>query len=138
MTLGPEGCGVLEHPPECLCDVHIKDPTTTTVIIPYGITNGEALAYFGDWDGTLAHWFELNAYAWEAIWKYRQQQPVLQNRQRYGRGLDQPVYDYLVQRIREGGQPTPVRQEIIDRFNVTIHKSYVTNLKKRLQKKGLL
>lgn len=138
MTKGPEGCGVVEHPPDCLCDVHIKEPTPVTAVIPYGMVNGEALADFGKWDGTLVHWFELTNYAWDSIWRYRANQTVYQNRQQYGRGLSQPVYDYLVQRIKEGGQPTPIRQEIIDRFNVTIHKSYVTNLRKRLQKRGLL
>jgi hypothetical protein len=138
MTKSPEGCGVLEHPPDCLCDVHITKPTTTKLAIPHEMLHGEALAHFGKWDGTLHHWFELASFAWDNIWKFRANQPVIDNRGRYARGLNDDVYAYLVQRIREGGQPTPVRQEIIDRFNVTINKSYVTKLRQRLAQRGEL
>jgi hypothetical protein len=48
------------------------------------------------------------------------------------------AYHYLVEGIRDGKQPTPLRQELIDIFGVTIHKSYVTKLRQRLERRGEL
>lgn len=138
MTAQPDGCGVLKHPPDCLCDVHITEPTTVKLAIPYEMLHGEALAYYGKWDGTLHHWFQLADFAWEAIWKHRNEEPVTENRGRFARGLPDDVYAYLVARIREGGQPTPIRTEIINKFDYTISKSYVTNLRKRMAQRGQL
>lgn len=132
------GCGCDEHPPDCLCDVIIKEPTQIRVSIPYGIEYGDEIARYGKWDGTLAHWFQLVDFAYSALWKFRNEQPVTDNRGRYARGLPDDVYAFLVQRIREGGQPTPVKNEILDRFGVTIHKSYVTQLRKRMTLRGEL
>lgn len=128
------GCGCDDHPPECLCDVIIKEPTPIRVTIPYGIEYGDEIARFGKWDGTLAHWFELVDFAYTALWKHR----LPEERGAGPRWLDKDVYAFLVQRIRDGGQPTPVRNEIIDKFGVTIHKSYVTHLRKRLTLRGEL
>lgn len=138
MTKGPKGCGVIEHPEECLCDVHVTEPTTVQVTIPFNMVNGDALARYGKWDGTLVHWFELSAQAWPAIWKFRAEQPVLENRQRFGRGLPPDVYDYMRERIRDGIMPTPLKNEIAELYDVTIDKSYVTHLRKRMQKRGEL
>jgi hypothetical protein len=144
MTASPEGCGVPEHPVECLCDVIITKPTTTKLAIPYEMHNGEAIAYFGKWNGTLLNWFELADIAWQAIHKYRQEledPPVHANPSyatRYKRTMPDDAYHYLVEGIRDGKQPTPLRQELIDIFGVTIHKSYVTKLRQRLERRGEL
>lgn len=139
MTLGPEGCGIVEHPPVCLCDVVIPKSTEIRVTIPYDLTNGEAIAHFGKWDGSLVHWFELSDKAWTAIKAVRATQGTVEDytqRGQFKRTFPPPVYAYLVQGIRDGKQPSPLRQEIIDRFNHTISKSYVTKLRHRLRQRG--
>lgn len=141
MTASPEGCGVPEHPETCLCDVVIPKSTEIRVTIPYDMVNGEALAHFGKWDGTLLHWFELSDKAWPVIKKMRAGQSITQTQNPAGsfkRTLPDDVHAYLVQGIRDGKQPSPLRQEIIDRFNYTINKSYVTKLRQRLEKRGEL
>lgn len=153
MTASPEGCGVLEHDESCLCDVHITNPTSTKVIIPYQIVNGVALAHYGNWDGSLVHWFELMDKAWTAIHRFRSNQliyteggrlvvregeAVHDSRGQFSRSIPDEAYAYLVRRISEGGQPTPIRNELIERFGVTINKSYVTKLRGRLTERGLL
>lgn len=139
MTQGPQGCGVIQHPEECLCDVPINPDTTTQyVIIPYQIPAGVALAHYGKWDGTLLHWFELMDFAWSAIKSHRKQQAVVDNRDRYGRGLPADVYYFMKRRIREGAGPTQLRNEIQEQFDVTISVSYVSHLKKRMAKRGEL
>lgn len=153
MALSPEGCGVLEHEVTCLCDVHITKPTSTQVIIPYQIVNGVALAHYGKWDGSLVHWFELMDKAWTAIHRFRDNQliytdggrlavregeAVHDTRGQFSRTIPDEAYAYLVKRISEGGQPTPIRSELIERFGVTINKSYVTKLRGRLKERGLL
>lgn len=144
MTRSPEGCGVIEHVETCLCDVVITHPTTTCVRIPYGITNGEAIAHYGKWDGTLYHWFKLMNFSYREIHAYRLEQ--MENEMdkrplatgRFKRTLPDDVYAYLVEGIRQGVQPTPLRDSIAEKFSVTINKSYVTKLKQRLQKRGEL
>lgn len=141
MTASPEGCGVLEHDPMCLCDVVIPDKTPDNYLaIPYEYENGEAIAYFGKWDGTVAHWCELFEKARIGLHEHRNDLIMIERHEdgKLKRTLPDEVYEYLVDGIREGKQPTPLRQEIIDRFNYTIHKSYVTTLRKRLQKRGHL
>jgi hypothetical protein len=138
MTASPAGCGVLKHPEDCLCDVHIKTPTTVRLAIPHEMLHGEALASYGKWDGTLVHWFELAAFAWPHIWNSRNIESVEENRERYGRGMPDDVHAYMMQRIREGGQPSPIRSEIIQRFGYTINKSTVTNTRKRMAQRGQL
>lgn len=141
MTASPEGCGIEEHDPLCLCDVVIPKSTEIRVTIPYDMVNGEALAHFGKWDGTLLHWFELSDKAWPAIKRMRAEQnipsvPLTDGT--FRRTLPPNVYAYLVEGIRQGKQPTPLRQEIIDIFDYTINKSYVTKLRQRLEKRGEL
>lgn len=145
MTLSPEGCGTIQHPPQCLCDVHIPEYIPPNYLaIPYELPNGEALAYFGKWDGTLNHWFELCDIAWPQIKEFRRQIYIREhhpdepsvNRGRFSRGLPEPVYAFLVQGIKDGMQPTPLRTAIIERFDVTINKSYVTKLRHRLRERG--
>lgn len=138
MTASPEGCGVLEHIETCLCDVIIPEPTSDNYLaVPYEYENGEAIAYFGKWDGTLAHWLELLDTARTGLWKRRNQMALERHESgRIKRTLPDEVFEYLVDGIRENKQPTPLRQEIIDKFGVTIHKSYVTTLRKRLKQRG--
>lgn len=140
MTASPEGCGVLKHDVTCLCDVVIPKATEVRVTIPYGMTNGEAIAHFGKWDGTLLHWFELSDIAWTAIKAVRASRvESYDNQQKDGkfkRTLPPDVYAYLVRGITHGKQPTQLRQEIIDIFDYTINKSYVTKLRQRLQQRG--
>lgn len=144
MTQSPQGCGVLEHEETCLCDVVITKPTTTCVRIPYGITNGEAIAHFGKWDGTLYHWFKLMEFSYQAIHRFRLDELESQTDQRqfatgkFKRTLPDDVYAFLVEGIRQGIQPTPLRNNITERFGVTINKSYVTKLRQRLEKRGEL
>lgn len=141
MTASPEGCGVLEHIETCLCDVIIPDePNDNYLAIPYEYTNGEAIAYFGKWDGSIAHWLELLDKGRTGLWERRNELIMIQRDEEgnFKQTLPDDVYEYLVDGIRAGKQPTPLRQEIIDRFDHTIHKSYVTKLKQRLQKRGLL
>lgn len=137
MTASPQGCGVLEHPEECLCDVIITKPTEFKSRIPFDIDNGPAIAYFGNWDGTLLHWFEISRVAFDAVHLARTR-PDIPPSGKFARKLPNDVYDYLVEGIRNGKQPTPLRQEIIDLYGYTISKSYVTHLRKRLQKRGQL
>lgn len=146
MTLGPEGCGILEHDEECLCDVVITNPTTTCVTIPYGITNGEAIAHYGRWDGTLYHWFKLMEFSYQEIHKFRTEenektinkQHMALERGRFRRTLPDDVYEFLVEGIRQNIQPTPLKNSISERFGVTINKSYVTKLRQRLTARGEL
>ena len=143
MTLGPEGCGIVEHPESCLCDVVLTSTSTTTVRIPYGMMHGEAIAHYGKWDGTLVHWFELMDIAWEGIRKHRREQEDNAVRRPpeatgFKRTLPDDVYEYLVDGIRRGVNPTPLRDEITEKFGVTINKSYVTKLKQRLIERGQL
>jgi hypothetical protein len=140
MTASPEGCGKTTHPPECLCDVIVKKATEVRVTIPYGMTNGEAIAHFGKWDGSLLHWFELSDIAWDAIKAVRASRVDSYEEQqqdgKFKRSLPPDVYAYLVRGIKDNKQPTPLRQEIIDIFGYTINKSYVTKLRQRLQARG--
>jgi len=140
MTASPEGCGKTTHPPECLCDVIVKKATEVRVTIPYGMTNGEAIAHYGKWDGSLLHWFELSDIAWDAIKAVRASRVESYDKQqqdgKFKRSLPPDVYAYLVRGIKENKQPTPLRQEIIDIFDYTINKSYVTKLRQRLQARG--
>lgn len=143
MTKGPEGCGVEEHLVTCLCDVDMsKSEQRPFLAIPHEMPNGEALAYFGKWDGTLLHWFELCDIAWPAIKQWRHEQsnppPPPLNSGAFKRTLPDDVYEYLVNGIREGVSPTPLRNEIIERFQYTINKSYVTKLRQRLEARGEL
>jgi hypothetical protein len=151
MTLSPEGCDVISHDPLCLCDVKITDPVSPNYLaIPHEMLNGEALAYFGKWDGTIPHWCELvnkvtptidlfrkHANA-EEVFYFSLVEPTIEKTLAPSRFLPADVYAYLVRGIRRGMQPTPLRQEIIDEFGYTINKSYVTHLRKRLQQKGEL
>lgn len=143
MTKQPEGCGVEEHHEHCLCDVVIKEPTVTKVGIPYGVPHGEGIAHFGKWDGTLGHWFEIASIAYDAIHKLHNPEPQPGNYDnnpsvatRFKRKLPDDVYDYLVDGINRGIQPTPLRDEIQEKFGVTIHKSYVTKLRQRLNSRS--
>lgn len=142
MTSSPEGCGVIKHPPECLCDVVIPTATEVRVRIPYDMVNGEAIAHYGKWDGTLLHWFHLSDIAWNAIKTVRASRVDSYEEQqqdgKFKRTLPPDVYAYLVNGIREGKQPTPLRQEIINIFDYTINKSYVTKLRQRLEQRGEL
>ena len=151
MTLSPEGCDVISHDPLCLCDVKITAPVSPNYLaIPHEMLNGEALAYFGKWDGTIPHWCELVNKATppirlfrkhieaEEIFQYSMIDPMTEKTMTPSRFLPADVYAYLVRGIRRGMQPTPLRQEIIDEFGYTINKSYVTHLRKRLQQKGEL
>lgn len=140
MTASPEGCGVLEHNQLCLCDVIIPETTSDDYLaIPWDYTNGEAIASFGKWDGSLAHWFELLHIARTGLAKFKTEEIMEQrNHDFIFTKLPDDVYKYLVQGIRDGKQPTPLRQEIVDRFQYTISKSYVTKLRQRLERKGLL
>lgn len=140
MTYSPEGCGVLEHTPECLCDVKLTEPYTTPnyLAIPYEVLNGEALAHFGKWDGTLTHWFELRDRTRQPLEDFRRNQVTEEWRGHFARKLDEDVFEYLVDGIRLGKQPTPLKNELYMRFGVTIHKSYVTHLRKRLTQRGQL
>ena len=151
MTLSPEGCDVISHDPNCLCDVKITHPVSPNYLaIPHEMLNGEALAHFGKWDGTIPHWCELvntvtpairlfrkNAEA-EEVFYFSLVEPTIEKTLAPSRFLPADVYAYLVRGIRRGMQPTPLRQEIIDEFGYTINKSYVTHLRKRLQQKGEL
>lgn len=137
MTASPKGCGVLEHHEECLCDVVITKPTEVTVRIPFDIQHGPAIAYYGNWDGTLVHWFEIQRKAMDAL-HLAKTRPDIPHTGKFARQLPNEVYDYLVEGIKAGMNPTPLRQEIIDRFDYTINKSYVTQLRKRLAKRGEL
>ena len=151
MTLSPEGCDVISHDPTCLCDVKITHPVSPNYLaIPHEMLNGEALAYFGKWDGTIPHWCELVNKATppirlfrkhiesEEIFQYSMIEPLIEKTMAPSRFLPADVYAYLVRGIRRGMQPTPLRQEIIDEFGYTINKSYVTHLRKRLQQRGEL
>lgn len=143
MTLGPVGCGVHEHPDSCLCDVILTSTSTTTVRIPYGMVHGEAIAHYGKWDGSLVHWFELMDKAWEGIRKHRREQeerakPLPPEQTRFKRTLPDDVYEHLVDGIRRGVGPTALRNEITEKFGVTINKSYVTKLRQRLTERGQL
>ena len=151
MTLSPEGCDVISHDPLCLCDVKITDPVSPNYLaIPHEMLNGEALAYFGKWDGTIPHWCELvnkvtpairlfrkNAEA-EEVFYFSLVEPTIEKTLAPSRFLPADVYAYLVRGIQRGTQPSPLRQEIIDEFGYTINKSYVTHLRKRLQQRGEL
>lgn len=137
MVAQPLGCGVTEHDESCLCDVVITKPTETKVCIPYDMVNGPAIAYYGDWDGTLLHWFEISRKAWDAIHLFRIR-PDIPPTGHFARKLPNEVYDYIVDGIRQGKQPTPLKNEVQQMFDVTINKSYVTHLRKRLQKRGEL
>jgi hypothetical protein len=144
MTASPEGCGVTEHNELCLCDVIITKPTGDNYLaIPYEYPNGEAVAYFGKWDGTLKHWLEIYDKANMGLRAYYasiepKPKPPPPDTGRYKRTLPDDVYDHLVDGIRRGVQPTPLRQELIDFYGITIHKSYVTKLKQRLTARGEL
>lgn len=143
MTKGPEGCGVEEHPEHCLCDVVITTPTETKVGIPYGVPHGEGIAHYGKWDGTLEHWFQIASIAYDAIHKFHHPEPVKPDYDnnpsvatRFKRKLPDDVYDYIVEGIDRGIQPTALRNEIQEKFGVTIHKSYVSKLKHRLKERS--
>ena len=152
MTLSPEGCDVILHDPTCLCDVKITQPVSPNYLaIPHEMLNGEALAYFGKWDGTIPHWCELVNKSTPPIRLFRYNQEVEMRRgkvsteahiekttSRSKRFLPPDVYAYIVRGIRMGVQPTPLRQEIIQEFGRTINKSYVSHLKRRLKEKGEL
>ena len=151
MTLSPEGCDVISHDPTCLCDVKITQPVSPNYLaIPHEMLNGEALAYFGKWDGTIPHWCELvnkvtptinlfrkHAEA-EEVFYFSLVEPTIEKTLAPSRFLPADVYAYLVRGIRQGVEPAPLRREIIKEFGWTIDKSYPTQLKKRLQKKGEL
>lgn len=151
MTLSPEGCDVISHDPLCLCDVKITAPVSPNYLaIPHEMLNGEALAHFGKWDGTIPHWCELvntvtpairlfrkNAEA-EEVFYFSLVEPTIEKTLAPSRFLPADVYAYLVRGIQRGTQPSPLRQEIIDEFGYTINKSYVTHLRKRLQQRGEL
>ena len=137
MTASPKGCGVLEHDEECLCDVIITKPTEVKVRIPFDINHGPAIAHYGKWDGTLVHWFEIQRKAQDAL-HLMLTRPDIPPTGHFARKVPNEVYNYLVERIKDGISPTPLRQEIIDLFDYTIHKSYVTQLRKRLKKRGQL
>lgn len=149
MTLSPNGCDIIEHPETCLCDVKITHPVSPDYLaIPYEMLNGEALAYFGKWDGTIPHWCELVNKATPPIRLFRKHQeaenlrgkvdiaPMIEYTMKPSRFLPADVSAYLVRGIKQGMMPTPLRQEIIDEFGHTINKSYVTHLRKRLKEKG--
>lgn len=134
MTLGPAGCGVEEHPESCLCDVVITNPTPVSARIPFDYEYGSAIAQYGKWDGTLVHWFEIYDTARKALLAYRA------NGQRYNfeRRMPDEAYEFLVQGIRDGVSNTPLKNALYDKYQVTIDRSYVTHLRKRLTRKGLL
>lgn len=134
MTASPEGCGVEEHTPDCLCDVHVEQPTVVTARIPFDHPWGTAIAHYGRWNGTLWHWFELVDKANKALRTFRENGPG----HKFERRMPDEVYDFLVEGIRQGKQPTPLKNEIHERFGYTIDKSYVTHLRKRLTERGQL
>ena len=143
MTASPEGCGVLDHISTCLCDVIIPHTIDDNYArIPYGHINGEAIAHFGKWDGTIVHWLELVDKANVGLYE-RRNDLVLEHRRNEQTGqifrtMPDEIYEYLVDGIRVGKQPTPLKNEIQARFDYTISKSYVTKLRQRLEKRGLL
>ena len=143
MTASPEGCGVLEHISTCLCDVVIPHTIDDTYApIPKGHINGEAIAFFGKWDGSIVHWLELVDKAQVGLYERRNELVLEQRRNKTTghilRTMPDEIYEYLVDGIRLGKQPTPLRDEIQARFDYTISKSYVTKLRQRLEKRGLL
>lgn len=139
MTLSPEGCGVVEHPPECLCDVIIKEPITSDYpIIPHQIWSGVALAHYGKWDGTLVHWFDLMNIATDAISAYRNGVIVAAARSTTRRKMPDDVYQTLLEGIKAGVAPRPLVDSIKTKHNYTITRSYVVHLRKRLIKRGEL
>jgi len=110
--------------------------------------NGEALAHFGKWDGTIPHWCELVHKATPPIRLFRKHQeaenlrgkidvaPMIEYTITPSRFLPADVSAYLIRGTKQGMMPTPLRQAIIDEFGYTINKSYVTHLRKRLKEKG--
>lgn len=151
MTLSPEGCDVVSHNPNCLCDVNITHPVSPNYLaIPHEMLNGEALAHFGKWDGTITHWCELVNKTTPPIRLFRKHKhaenirgkvdiaPMIEYTITPSRLLPADVYAYLVRGIKQGMMPAPLQQAIKDEFGRTIDKSYVTHLRKRMKQKGEL
>jgi hypothetical protein len=149
VTKTPEGCGILEHDELCLCDVVITDKTPDSYLaIPHEYPNGEAIAYYGKWNGTIEHWFQIYEKATTGLRQHyaeleaemsidkRKIEPP--NGWNFKRRMPDEVYEYLVNGIRRGIKPTALRNELIQEFDYTIDRSYVTKLKDRLKAKGVL
>jgi hypothetical protein len=142
MTSSPEGCGVDQHPVECLCDVVITNPITADYpIIPYQVNAGVALAVYGRWDGTLIHWLDLTRYAWGIIHEHRTRERLMQERpdlMQRPTTIPPEAYMYLRERVKQGAMPKEVLAEMLDKFDVTISKSYVSHTRARMKERGEL
>lgn len=68
MTMQPYGCGVIEHDPACLCDVHIPHPTGWVDDAIQDMWMGQEIARLMDYrmpweEPTIVHYLESLVYA---------------------------------------------------------------------------
>jgi hypothetical protein len=152
MVASPEGCGVWEHDETCLCDVVISKPTKFVCTIPDDLEHGKLIAELINWDGEdLVAFFEAYTKGMDAIrsayergmtpdeaaGKIKGRRRRMSNYKQFvPKNIPYEVYDYLREQVRLGIQPTPLVKAIQDKFNVTIHKSYVTKTKNRMIRRG--
>jgi hypothetical protein len=152
VVASPLGCGIREHDETCLCDVIVKNPTPIRCRIPDDLEHGKYIAELINWDyKDLGVFFEAYTKGMDAIRKAYERGMTMDEAAGNIRGrrkrksnynhfvpknIPWGVYDYLREQVRLGVGPTPLVNAIKEKFNVTIHKSYVTKTKNRMIQRG--
>lgn len=153
MTKSPKGCGVIEHPDNCLCDVRIQVPLPIAVTIPSDLQHGEFVANLIEFSPPYTS-EELARFLseWDRGMRLIQNERSLQlsisrnHIEKTGDGsfitrkgnikLTDGQFIWLKDRIREGVGPTELVRLMQEEHGVTINKSYVPKLRKRMKECG--
>ena len=153
MTKSPKGCGVIEHPDNCLCDVRIQVPLPIKVTIPSDLQHGEFVANLIEFSPPYTS-EELARFLseWDRGMRLLRNESHVQlliSRnciEKTGDGsfvtrkgntkLTDGQFIWLKDRIREGVGPTKLVRLMREEHGATIHKSYVSKLRNRMKECG--
>lgn len=149
MTKGPEGCGVLEHAEECLCDVVITNPTKTQLSVPHDMLHGSYIAEKSGWSAPftrekLADFFDTYMDVFNQLWRAERAQELICRgtlamedgkyvvKSGFGATYPEEVFEYIKKRIQEHARGRLVADEIWRKYGYNIGHTTVYKIRKRM------
>lgn len=136
-----EACGVLAHPPECLCDVVIDKPcVVATVTNVSDLWQGQRIAKSLDLcapysDSDLLKFFELQLRAYDAVEAASHVRiPAEQGWKTKTQKATKVINEFIADRTMAGDPSPVIRAEVERIYGVTMSASHMAHARRRLTK----
>lgn len=120
------GCGVTEHDDDCLCDVHVDQPTPIGVSFPHDITFASVICEHMGFEAPYKHEDVLNALQMVGRAKDMLSGPRDEYEWRDNQKVPHDAREFMRECAEAGMRNKEVRQLVLDGWGVTVSPAYVS------------